>query len=44
LIAEGVEREEQREWLVNSGVLEAQGWLFGKAMPAHEFLQWLDRP
>jgi len=43
LIAEGVEREEQRAWLVDAGVLEAQGWLFGKAMPAHEFLQWLDR-
>jgi diguanylate cyclase (GGDEF)-like protein/PAS domain S-box-containing protein len=43
LIAEGVEREEQRDWLVNAGVLEAQGWLFGRAMPVPEFLQWLGR-
>lgn len=43
LIAEGVEHEEQREWLVNAGVLEAQGWFYGKAMPAQKFLHWLAR-
>ena len=43
LIAEGVEQPEQRDWLVSAGVLEAQGWLFGKAMAAEDFLQWLEQ-
>jgi diguanylate cyclase (GGDEF)-like protein/PAS domain S-box-containing protein len=38
LIAEGVERQQQSDWLHDAGVLEAQGWLFAKAMPADEFL------
>ena len=41
LIAEGVERRDQRDWLLDIGVPEAQGWLFAKAMPAEEFLTWL---
>ncbi|MCF8206719.1 MAG: EAL domain-containing protein [Methylotenera sp.] len=41
LIAEGVERQEQSEWLREAGVMEAQGWLFARAMPADEFLIWL---
>jgi EAL domain-containing protein (putative c-di-GMP-specific phosphodiesterase class I) len=41
LIAEGVESRDQRDWLLGIGVPEAQGWLFAKAMPAEEFLNWL---
>lgn len=41
LIAEGVERLEQSDWLREAGVKEAQGWLFARAMPADEFLSWL---
>ncbi len=42
LIAEGVEEHSQGDWLCAAGVLEAQGWLFAKAMPAEDFLNWLD--
>ena len=35
-IVEGVETEEQLERLLEIGVRVAQGWLFGKAMPADE--------
>lgn len=41
LIAEGVENYGQRDWLLDVGVPEAQGWLYAKAMPAEEFLNWL---
>lgn len=34
--AEGVETEAQREALLAMGCTNAQGWLFGKAMPADE--------
>jgi EAL domain-containing protein (putative c-di-GMP-specific phosphodiesterase class I) len=34
VVAEGIEREEDREALVALGCEYGQGWLFGKALPA----------
>ncbi len=36
LIAEGVEKEEQRRFLVNHGCRLGQGWLIGRPLPAEE--------
>jgi cyclic di-GMP phosphodiesterase Gmr len=41
IVAECVETEEQAEFLRSIGVDCAQGWLFGKAMPAVDFEAWL---
>lgn len=38
LIAEGVEREDQRSELLSRGVRYAQGWLFGKPMSRLDFI------
>ncbi|GIF15949.1 putative bifunctional diguanylate cyclase/phosphodiesterase [Actinoplanes teichomyceticus] len=41
VIAEGVETQLQREALYHVGVVNGQGWLWGKAVPAEEFArQW----
>lgn len=37
IIAEGVERQEQADYLRSNGVTLAQGWLYSRAMPADEF-------
>ncbi|WP_158228882.1 putative bifunctional diguanylate cyclase/phosphodiesterase [Chitinimonas sp. BJB300] len=43
IIAEGVETTEQAKCLSGMGCVEAQGWLYARAMPAHEFTEWLDK-
>jgi len=40
-VAEGVETEEQRAWLLEHGCQLAQGFLFSRAVPAEEFAGWL---
>lgn len=41
VIAEGVESEEQKQFLVHHQCHEAQGFLYAKPMPAQEFAAWL---
>ncbi|GBD41765.1 putative signaling protein [bacterium HR39] len=41
LLAEGVETEAQRRFLLGVGCREAQGWLFGRPMPAETLRSWL---
>lgn len=36
-VAEGVETEFQRDWLIAEGCQQAQGYLFGKPMPVEDF-------
>ncbi|WP_202305247.1 EAL domain-containing protein [Dryocola clanedunensis] len=40
-IAEGVETQEQVDWLSARGVQYCQGWHFAKAMPPQDFIHWL---
>lgn len=43
VVAEGVESEEQLNFLIENKCDTFQGWLFGKAMPAEEFGKMLGR-
>jgi diguanylate cyclase (GGDEF)-like protein len=43
LVAEGVERTDQRQILGGLGCEEAQGYLFSPALDADAFIDWLDR-
>ena len=42
-IAEGVEDAESMALLADLGCTYAQGYHISKALPAHEFSQWLER-
>ena len=41
VIAEGVENDEQREWLLRAGCDYAQGFLYSQALPGDEFARLL---
>ncbi|WP_256235535.1 EAL domain-containing protein [Pseudomonas sp. NBRC 111135] len=41
LVAEGIESDEQLQYLRQRGVQYGQGWLFGQAMPLEAFLTFV---
>ncbi|HUP30200.1 MAG TPA: EAL domain-containing protein, partial [Usitatibacter sp.] len=43
-IAEGVDRQEQLDFLRSRGCEEVQGHLFARAMPPDEMARWMARP
>lgn len=44
VVAEGIETAEQQEYLTSRGCQEAQGYRFGRAMPAHDLTALIDGP
>ena len=43
VVAEGVETQEQAEFLRDRGCDELQGFLFSRAVPASDFVRFLER-
>ncbi|MCK5647899.1 MAG: EAL domain-containing protein, partial [Gammaproteobacteria bacterium] len=43
IIAEGVETEEQKDFLVSNGCLNIQGYLYSKPMPVDEMEVYLEK-
>lgn len=43
MVAEGIETVNQESWLRQHGVQYGQGWLYSKALPKAEFIQWAAR-
>lgn len=43
IVAEGVERQEQADFLLKHGVQFVQGWLYSKPLPARQFVQFYRR-
>lgn len=43
VIAEGVEDEQQRQFLLDKGCAQFQGYLFGKPLPIEQFEAWLQQ-
>ncbi|UTW05015.1 EAL domain-containing protein [Amphritea atlantica] len=43
VIAEGMETEEQRQFLISEECFQAQGFLFSKGVPEHRFLSMLNK-
>ena len=41
VVAEGVENEEQRRFLIEQGCAAGQGFLFSPPLPAKELEEWL---
>ncbi|WP_070971405.1 EAL domain-containing protein [Vibrio sonorensis] len=39
IIAEGVETQEQKEWLIEHGIYFGQGWHFSRDLPADQFIE-----
>lgn len=42
LVAEGVETQQQADYLRRNGVTVLQGFLYAKPMPLHDFARWLE--
>lgn len=40
MVAEGIETECQRDWLVAHGVQSGQGWLYSPSLPKKAFMAW----
>ena len=43
IVAEGIETQDQANYLIKQGVEYGQGWLFAKPMPADEFLRYYQK-